>query len=332
MADLTTKYLGLTLKNPLIVGSSELTSTVDNLKGLQDAGAAAVVLKSLFEEEIVLEMKAQMQRMTSSGFIYPETMDMYEHLEGDESSTDKYLKLIEKAKKSVDIPIIASINCVTAQEWTYFPKNIEQVGADALELNIFVLPTDLHRTAAENEKVYFDIINEVKSKVNIPISLKISYYFSNLASMLMRFGESGVNGLVFFNRFYSPDFDIENMKVIPSSIFSTPEDVTISLRWIALMRSRIACDLAASTGVHTGTALIKQLLAGANAVQIVSTIYRHGRQQINLMLNELNEWLDIKEYKSVDEIRGLMAQNNNTNPAAYERMQFIEHFTRYKHY
>lgn len=332
MADLKTNYLGLSLKNPLIVGSSELTSNIENIKGMQEAGAAAVVLKSLFEEEIVLEMQAQMKRMSTSGFVYPETMDMYEHLEGGENNSSKYLSLIENAKKNIDIPVIASINCVTSEEWTYFPKKIEEAGADALELNIFVLPTDLNRDAAENEKIYFDIVKEVKSKVNIPVSLKISHYFSNLAAIIKRFADTGIDGLVLFNRFYSPDFDIENMKVVASSVFSSPDDLTTSLRWIAIMRNRIDCHLAASTGVHSGSALIKQILAGADAVQIVSTIYKNGRPQIKKMLTDLNDWMDTKKYNSIDDMKGLMAQDKNTNPADYERMQFVEHFSRYKHH
>lgn len=329
MANLKTKYLGLELKNPVIVGSSGLTDSVEGIKELAENGAGAVVLKSLFEEEILVEMEANISKMNTQNFIYPETVEFYED-EYEKGLTDKYIDLIKDAKAAVDIPIIASINCVTAREWTYFPKQLQEAGADAIELNVFVLPSDFNRSAEENEKIYFDIIEEVKKQVTIPVVLKISYYFSNLGTMIQRLSETGIEGLVLFNRFYSPDFDLDKLEITSGSVLSTPSDITISLRWIGIMAERVKCDLAASTGVHDGNGAIKQILAGANAVQVVSSVYKHGAKHIGTILNDLNNWMDKKGYASIDAMRGKMSQAQSQNPAAFERVQFMKYFRGYQ--
>jgi dihydroorotate dehydrogenase (fumarate) len=293
---------------------------------LQKHGAAAVVLKSLFEEEILREMNANLHRMSSEGFLYPETVDFYDFYETPEEATVKYLGQIQEAKKNLSIPVIASINCITASQWTYFPRQLELAGADALELNIFVLPTDFNRTAEENEKIYFDIIREVKKQVTIPVIVKLSYYFSNLATMLKRISATGIDGLVLFNRFYNPDFDIETLEFTSGAVLSNPSDLYLSLRWIAILAGRVDCSLAASTGVHDGTALIKQLLAGASAVEIASTIYKNGHEQIRIILDELTNWMDRKEFTSIDQFRGMLSQSKSENPAAFERVQFMKYF------
>lgn len=330
MVDLTTQYAGLKLKNPLIVGSSGLTETVEGIQQLEKNGAGAVVLKSLFEEEIIAEMDANLQRMASESFIYPETLEFYEHDDTHEELSSKYLDLIRSAKRAVQIPVIASINCVSANEWTYFPKQIQQAGADALELNVFVLPSDFSRSAQENEQIYFDIVKEVKKQVSIPVSLKISYYFSNLGATIQKLSQSGIESLVLFNRFYSPDFDLDKLEVVSSNVLSSPSDLSISLRWVAIMSQRVQCDLAASTGVHSGKGLIKQLLAGANAVQVVSSIYKHGFAQIGHILAEAEAWMIESGYESIDQFRGKMSQAQSSNPAAYERVQFMKYFRGYK--
>ena len=329
MVNLTTNYLGINLKNPLIAGSSGLTDTVSNILDLEKQGAGAVVLKSLFEEEILLEMEGRLQKMASNGDIYPETLEFYENEDTEKESTLQYLDLIREAKEKVQIPVIASINCMTSSQWTYFPKQIEAAGADALELNIFVLPSDFDKSPEENESVYFDILKEIKKQVTIPVALKVSYYFSSLASSLKKFSEAGADGLVLFNRFYSPDFDLDKMEVTSSHILSSPADLPISLRWISIMSGRVNCDLAASTGVHDGEALIKQILAGANAVQVVSTLYRNGSGQIGNMLQTLTSWMEEKGYSSLEEFRGKMAQKASSNPAAIERVQFMKYFRGY---
>ena len=330
MADLTTKFLGLTLRNPLIVGSSGLTESVDKVKEAEQAGAGAVVLKSLFEEEIVAEMEEAMHRMTSRPFVYPETFD-YMDEEEEEDSVRKYLRLVREAKDAVHIPVIASINCVSAQKWTYFAKEIQDAGADALELNLFILPTDFERTAAENEKLYFDIVEEVKKVVKIPILLKVSYYASNLGQMLQKLSKTGIGGLTLFNRFYSPDFNLETYQVVSTNVLSKPSDLPVSLRWIAVMADRVECDLAASTGVHDGEAMIKQILAGANVVQVVSVLYKNGVGYIKTMLDEMNRWMEHEGYEKPADFRGKLSQSKSSNPAAYERVQFMRNFRHFIH-
>ncbi len=331
MADLTTKYLGLTLRNPLIAGSSGWTDNLQSLKQLEANGCGAVVLKSLFEEEIVRELKANMTRMTNDSFLYPETVDFYEQNEFPKQSTDEYLTLIENAKKELSIPVIASINCMTPGQWTYFPKKIEAAGADALELNLFILPADFNRSSAENEKVYFDIISAVKKQVKIPVSVKLSSYFSSFAKMMMDLSEAGANGIVLFNRFYAPDIDIEKIEVTHGSILSHSSEMRLTLRWIAIMANRVKCDLAASSGVHDGHSFVKMMLAGATTVQIASALYKNGPVCIHEMLGELTTWMDRKGFKSIDECRGLLSQAHADNPAVYERVQFMKYFRGYKY-
>lgn len=323
--DLSTTYLGLKLKNPLIVGSSGLTNKLEDLKSIEAQGAAAVVLKSIFEEEIIKELQDSLNQMTSSGFIYPETMDYFDY-DAIEDTLSSYLKLISDAKRELSIPVIGSINCVTAQKWTTFAKDIQDAGADAIELNAFILPSDFNRSTEDFERVYFDIVSEVKKQVSIPVSLKISYYFSNLGPFIQRLSQSGVDGLVLFNRFYNPDFDIDKMQLTATNVLSTPEEVSTSLRWIAILAERSACDLCASTGIHDGGAIVKQLLAGARAVQVTSVLYKRGFEQIPLMLHQLEDWMEAHDYTKLDDFRAKMAQSRSKNPAAYERVQFMKYF------
>lgn len=330
MADLTTSFAGLTLKNPVIIGSSGLSDTIENIVDLEKNGAAAVVLKSLFEEEILREMNAGLNRMNSDGFLYPETVDYYEFADGPEEPTFRYLNHIREVKAAVSIPVIASINCITASQWTYFPRQIEQAGADALELNIFILPSDVNRSAAENEQNYFNIVSEVRKQVSLPLIVKLSPYFSDLAGFLQRISASGIQGLVLFNRFYNPDFDTETLEFTSGAVLSSPTDFYNSLRWIGIMAGRAKCDLAASTGVHDGQSLIKQLLAGAHAVEIASTLYKNGNSRLAEMLYELGGWMQRHGYDSVESFRGKLSQSLSGNPAAYERVQFMKYFRGFK--
>ncbi len=324
MVDLSTQYLGMKLRNPVIAGSSGLTNSVKSIQDLEENGAGAVVLKSIFEEEIAFEYDDILKEASEEG-VNLDQFDYYDfHIKGEK--LDKYTSLIEESKKNVSIPVIASINCVYSHEWTSFAKQLQTAGADALELNMFFLPSEFDRTTEEKEKAYFQIIEKVQKEVSIPIALKISYYFSNLGPMIQKLSETGIAGLVLFNRFYSPDFDIDKMEVVSSNVFSSPSDLPTSLRWIAIMAERVSCDLAASTGVHDGTALIKQILAGANAVQVASTLYKNGKGQIAEMLNTLEAWMDKKNYSSLSDFRGKMSQAKSSNPAAYERVQFMKYF------
>ncbi len=316
MANLTTTYLGLKLKNPLVAGSSGFTDSIDKLKAIEKEGAGAVVLKSLFEEEIIHEMQETFTKMTAENFLYPETYNHFEY-EDIEDTLANYIKLIKNAKKELSIPVIASINCVTSQKWTYFAKELEDAGADAIELNAFVLPSDFNKSTQDNEKLYEDIVKEVQKHTKLPIALKLSYYFSSLAPTLQKLSKTGIGSLVLFNRFYSPDFDLKTMQVEPSNVLSNPSDLTQSLRWIAIMAGRVDCDLSASTGVHDGKGLIKQLLAGADTVQIASTLYKNSYDVIGEMLKELNNWMDENDFASVDDFRGKLSQVNVKDPAAY---------------
>jgi dihydroorotate dehydrogenase (fumarate) len=324
MADLSTHYLGLELKNPLIAGSSGLSRTVKGVKALEDNGAGAVVLKSIFEEEIVYEYEDMLKEASEEG-VNLDQFDYYDYQIKDEKLT-KYTRLISECKSGVSIPVIASVNCVYSHEWIAFAKKLQDAGADALELNMFFLPSDFDRTTEEKERAYFQIIEKVQNIVSIPIALKISYYFSNLGPMIQQLSESGVAGLVLFNRFYNPDIDIDKLEVVSSNVFSNPSDLHMSLRWIAIMAERVSCDLAASTGVHDGNALIKQILAGANAVQVVSSLYQNGKGQIKTMLDTLEEWMAAKGFNRLSDFRGKMSQAKSSNPAAYERVQFMRYF------
>lgn len=325
MIDLKTNYLGLSLKNPIIVGSSGLSDSPEKIKKLADNGAAAVVLKSIFEEEITHEYEKIIAEEASSRY-KDEFLDYLDYRIRDDN-LNKYISLIGEAKKVVDIPVIASVNCTSKHEWTNFARKIEEAGADALEVNLFVLPTNLNKTPEENEKLYFDIIEKLKEQISIPLSLKISYYFSNLALMISKLSNSGIQGLVLFNRFYSPDIDIDQMEISATNVLSNPDELTISLRWIAIMASRVGCDLAASTGIHDGEAVIKQILAGANAVQVVSTIYNNGPEKIQNILKDMKKWMLSKNYEKIEDFRGLMSQSSSGNPSVYERVQFMRYFS-----
>ncbi len=325
MANLNVNYLGLKLDNPLIVGSSGLTESIDGLKEIQKFNPGAVVLKSLFEEEIMLEMENEIIKMVSNSHIYPEIYDYFDTLES-EDSVSKYLSFIELAKKTVKMPIIASINCVTASEWISFAKRIESAGADAIELNAFILPSDFDRTGAENEQLYFDIIKKIKAEVKIPISMKISYYFSNLARFVQDLSETEIDGIVMFNRFFDPDIDMEKMIIKPANIYSNPSDIYRTLRWIAILANRVNCDISASTGVHDSDGMIKQLLVGANTVQVASVLYQKGIPYIDTLLTNLDKWMSVNGFETINDFRGKLSQSTSLNPAAFERVQFMKHF------
>ncbi len=325
MPELSTSYLGLSLKSPIIAAASGLTSSIQDIVELEKHGAGAVVLKSLFEEEIVTEMEHELNKMHSENHLYPETMEFYEADNVGDTLTN-YLTLISDCKKQTKIPVIASINCVSSHNWPYFAKSLEDAGADALELNISILPSDPDLTSIENEKEYFEIIKAVKREVNIPISIKISSYFSNLSGMITRFSNAGVDGIVLFNRFYSPDIDIDTFDVVPAPIFSTPDDYIMPLRWVAIMSDRVNCDIAASTGIHDGQTMIKLLLAGAPVVQVASTLYKNGYAQIKLMLKDLQTWMSSKDFEKIEQFKGVLSHSRSSNSAAFLRIQFMKHF------
>lgn len=324
MINLSTNYLGLTLKSPLIISSSGLTNSVEKIRKFEELGAGAVVLKSIFEEQINYEAGLLVENGLS-----PEAHD-YITGYSKTNALEEHLKLIEEAKKAVKIPVIASINCMTVNEWISFAKDIENAGADALELNVFFVASDIGKSSEKYEKLYNDLIIKVKEVTNIPVSVKIGYHFTNLTGMVNNLYVRGAKGVVLFNRFYEPDIDIENLKITSSGVFSTAADIRQSLRWVGIISDRVEkIDIAASTGVHDGKAVIKQILAGARAVQICSVLYKKGEDQVKVILDELVAWMSKKGFKTIDEFRGKLNCSNIPDPLMYERSQFMKYFSNY---
>ncbi len=330
MQNLETTYLGLPIKNPIVVGSSGLASTIGGIKKLANAGAAAIVLKSVFEEEIKAEAEQTIGQQLGVDDNNLEFYDYYDYQVKNEV-LDNYVSLIREAKEAVDIPIIASINCSSYSEWVSFAHKLQEAGADAIELNIFKLPFGIKDEAADIEKVYFDIVRKVKERLSIPVGIKLAPYFTNLGNVINRLSHSGVDGLILFNRFTSVDYDIENDQVITGKVYSGSDDYVNSLRWISVSSSEAGCDMIASTGVHDYRALVKMLLAGASAVEVVSAIYKEGPEVIGAMLKELDAWMQRREVSSIGAFKGRLAQGQSANPEVFERVQFMRYFSGHKH-
>jgi dihydroorotate dehydrogenase (fumarate) len=338
MENLQTTYMGLKLRNPLIAGSCGLTNSIDNIKELAAKGVGAVVVKSMFEEQIHIETEKVIK--TDKGNIEtfthaPDTLLSKRIYDYDEAysyiydfakrnTLGKYLGFLSEAKRSVDIPVIASINCVSNQDWHSFAKKIEETKVDALELNIYILPSDWRRNGEENEKVYYDIIREVRNYVNLPVAVKIGYYFSSLAQSVQKLSKSGIKGLVLFNRPYNTDFNIDDLTQSHGAIYSSPDEYTNTLRWISILSGHAGCDLSASTGIHDYKAFVKQLLAGATTVQIASALYKEGFDIIPDILNETSGWMKKHGFADIASFRGKMSKSNLENPAAIERVQFMK--------
>ncbi|MDR0604286.1 MAG: dihydroorotate dehydrogenase-like protein [Bacteroidales bacterium] len=319
------KYMGLSLKSPIIVGSCGLTNSIEKMKKMEEYGAGAIVLKSIFEEQITNEV---MQSMDNTNFDVS-YRDAFDYIKGytQMASYEKYGNIIREAKKNLSIPVIASINCSSDGDWVSYAKRIEDAGADALELNIFFLPADFNKLGAVNEDIYFKIIEHIKANVNIAVALKTGYYFSGLAKMLQSLSYTGINSLVLFNRFFAPDIDVENMHIKAAPIFKEGEGFYNTLRWIAIMYNHVNCDLSATSGITNGKDVVKQLLAGADTVQIATVLYNKGIEHIQTILNELTEWMEKHHYASIDEFKGKMSFDNINNPDAYLRIQFMKYFS-----
>ncbi|MCF8391424.1 MAG: dihydroorotate dehydrogenase-like protein [Bacteroidales bacterium] len=322
MANLTTSFAGLKLRNPFIISSSGLTSSVERIRKFDALGAGAVVIKSLFEEQILFEIDS-----LSTTSDYPEAFD-YINRYTKENSVGEYLELIRNAKKAVQIPVIASINCVTAGEWINFASQIEQAGADALELNLFFMPVDKDKSAQDYEKVYFQVVEKLKAIISIPLIIKIGAYFTNPLNLINQLFYRKVDGVVMFNRFYSPDVDLDEMTLVSSDVFSSPADLRNTLRWTGIVSGKIPeINIAASTGIHSGEAVIKLLLAGATSVQVCSVLYKNGVEYLTDMIDKLESWMLANNYKSLDEFRGKMNYANFKDPMVYERSQFMKYFS-----
>lgn len=324
MINMETSYMGLNLKNPIIIASSGLTNSVEKIKDLEKAGAGAIVLKSIFEEQINNEVNNQINR--SPQHLFPEEEDFTWNYTRNNLITS-HLNLLSEAKKETEIPIIASISCMSASEWVVFAKDLENAGADALELNLFFVPTDPHKTSEEVEQLYLKIVSKVKKNVKIPVSVKIGFYYSNLVAMADKLTASGADALVLFNRFYEPDINLEKLEMTTSEVFSSPEDIRQSMRWIGLISSQLPnIQVAAGTGIHDGEAVIKQLLVGAQVTQICSSVYINGPQVIACMLSDLTAFMKKRHFKKIEDFRGLLSYKNISNPAIYERVQFMKYF------
>ncbi|SEA71660.1 dihydroorotate dehydrogenase (fumarate) [Desulfuromusa kysingii] len=326
MPDLSTSYLGLQLKNPLVVASCGLTSGMQGVQNCAYAGAGAIVLKSLFEEQINSDITA----LQAAAVDFPDNETLDDLMgNGQASDPQAYLTLVREAKKVVDIPIIASINCITAERWADYARQLEIAGAAALEVNVGFLANSAEQSSAAVERRYEEILQSVKSQVKIPVAMKIGPYFSSFASLAQRLGQGphAADALVLFNRFYRLDIDVDKLQVTAGNPFSNAAEIHTSLRWIMLLANRVDCQLAATTGIHDGFDVAKQLLAGATATQICSTIYTNGFAQINVILEQLNSWMETHGFNTINDFRGRLSQKKSNDPESYERLQYIKGLT-----
>ena len=329
--DLSTTYMGLKLRTPLVPSAAApLTEEVDSIKRMEDAGAAAVVLYSLFEEQLRIERLNMHQALTEGTESFAESLTYFPEPADFKVGPESYLENIRKAKEAVRIPIIASLNGSSPGGWTDYAKQMQQAGADAIELNIYYIPADMDLSAADVEQTYLDILKAVKAAVTIPVAVKLSPFFSNMANMAKRLDAAGANGLVLFNRFYQPDIHLETLEVEPNILLSTPMAMRLPLRWIALLHKRIKADLAATSGIHRASDVIKMLMVGASTTQLCSVLLRHGITKLTAIERELCEWMEQHEYESVTQLQGSLSQINCPNPAAFERAQYMKAISTYK--
>jgi len=328
--NLTTNYLGMVLKNPIVASSSPLSHTVDSIRRVEDAGAAALVMYSLFEEQIGFDSYYIDYHLTQGIDSYAESISYFPDMQSYNVGPDQYLNLIRRAKENVDIPIIGSLNGTSVGGWTDYATLIEEAGADALELNIYYLPTHPDITGAEVERLYLDILSAVRQTVTIPVAVKLSPFFSSVANMSNRLADHGADGLVLFNRFYQPDFDLENLEVAPRLVLSNSDDLRLPLRWVAILYGRVSADLAITSGIHTSHDVIKGLMAGAKVTMMASELLQKGVRRIGQVLNELVTWLNEHEYESVMQMIGAMSQKHCAEPAAFERANYMKMLQSYR--
>jgi len=329
--DLTTTYLGMKLRSPLVMSASQpLSEEIGNIKLAEDSGAGAVVLYSLFEEQLRAEAHELHHYTTAGTESFAEALSYFPEPSQYHLGPEGYLRHIQKAKAAVNIPVIASLNGCSLGGWTNFAKQIEQAGADALELNIYWIPTDMNLSGAAVEQVYLDIVQAVKSTVRIPVSVKLSARFSNIANMVKRLDELGADGFTLFNRFYQPDIDLETLEVRPKILLSTPQAMRLPLRWIAILKGRIKASLAASGGIHSAEDVIKMLLVGADVTMLCSALLKHGIGHLRTVERDLVRWMEEREYESVRQMQGSMCQCQCPDPAAFERAQYLRAVTTYR--
>lgn len=328
--DLSTKYLGKSLKNPLVVSASPLSETIDNIRKMEDCGASAVVLYSLFEEQLVMQQREMFYLENATEHQNAEALSMFPQQDEYRLGPEAYLDHIAKAKKAVDIPVIASLNGSSMGGWTSFAKRMQEAGADAIELNIYSIPTDVDLSGDQVENNYLEILRAVKAEVQIPVAVKMSPYFSNMANMAKKVAEAGADSLVLFNRFYQPDIDLENLEVVPNVKLSSSEALRLPLRWIAILKDRINVDLAATSGIHSAFDAIKAIMAGANVAMLNSVLLMHGIESLKNIESQMRVWMEEKEYESVEQMMGSMSQAKVPDPSSFERAQYMKALTYYQ--
>jgi dihydroorotate dehydrogenase (fumarate) len=324
MIDLRTTYLGLPLKNPLVVSASPLSKKVDRIRRAEEAGAAAIVMHSLFEEQIVYEQHQLDYYLSRDTGKHVEALSYFPDLQFSNLGPEPYLEQLSRIKQAVDIPVIGSLNGVSSGGWVEYAHKIEQAGADALELNIYNLPIDLDRTSSDIEQVYLDLMRDIKEQITIPVALKLSPFFTSLPNIARRFVDAGADGLVLFNRFYQPDFDLETLEVVPNLTLSTSHDLRLPLRWIALLSGRIEADFALSSGVHCAEDALKAVMAGASVAMMTSELIQRGVERLATIVNDMSTWMETHEYESIAQMKGSMSQLAVADPAAFERANYAQ--------
>lgn len=330
MIDLSTTYMGLHLKNPLVVSPSPLCEDIDNIRRMEESRSAAVVLHSLFEEQILLESQDLDHYLTQGTYSFAESLTYFPDLGNYKLGPDEYLEHIRKAKEAVDIPIIGSLNGVSTGGWLKYAKAIEEAGADALELNIYYIPTNPNMTSEQVEGMYADLVRGVKTRVNIPVAVKISPYFSSTPNMARCLDRVGANALVLFNRFYQPDLDIENLEVVPNLILSTSDELRLRLRWVAILYGQIQADMAVTGGVHSAEDVVKTMMLGARVAMMTSALLKNSIHYLKTVLNDVVAWMEQHEYESISQIQGIMSQRSVAEPAAFERANYMKALHSYR--
>jgi dihydroorotate dehydrogenase (fumarate) len=324
MVDLTTTYLGLKLKNPLVASPSPLSEKVENVKRMEEAGIAAVVMYSLFEEQIIhesLELDHFLNRGTES---FAEALTYFPNIGKYSLAPDKYIETLEKTKRAVNIPVLGSLNGVSTGGWIEYGRKIQDAGADGLELNLYYLPTDINLTSSQVEDNYLKLVSDIRAEIKIPLAVKLAPFFSALPNFASRLVEAGADGLVLFNRFYQPDLDLENLEVVPNLVLSSSDELRLPLRWIAILYGKVSADLALTSGVHTSEDAIKAIMAGANVAMTTSALLKRGTAAIQQILIGMEEWMTSREYVSVQQMRGSMSQGAVAEPAAFERANYMK--------
>jgi dihydroorotate dehydrogenase (fumarate) len=324
MSDLSTSYLGLSLKNPLVVSPSPLCEDLGAIRKMEDAGASAVVLHSLFEEQLTLDSQDLDRFLTSGTESFAEALSYFPDMGQFKLGPEAYLEHIQKAKKAVKIPIIGSLNGVSTGGWVSFAKKIEQAGADALELNVYYIATDPDMSGAQVEQMYADLVRDVRGSLKIPIAVKLGPYFSSMASVARRLDQAGANGLVLFNRFYQPDFDLEKLEVIPNLDLSRSEELRLRLCWVAILSGRIKADMAITGGVHTAEDVIKSMMAGAKVAMMTSALLKSGIEHLKTVREGVEAWMEKHEYASIRQMQGSMSQKSVAEPAAFVRANYMK--------